>query len=155
MSVHITFYNNSSDEKEVFKSLTQIGTTQECEIFGDCSIEEPGILVDLDNNLASCNYAYIQEFDRYYFCDSPVIMDGAFMLIRMNVDVLKTFWGSFKGSPCIAERSASNYDRMIPDSEHVLRADKSYEVRKFSNFVFQPNETGLHYVLNLQGRGVI
>ena len=155
MSVSVTFYNNRSDTRDVNKNITQIGAVRSLDIWGECSVENPVIRVELDNNLVNCNYAYIADFGRYYYCDSPVIVDGSFMIIQMRVDVLKTFWNSFKGSQCIAERSSSNFDKMIPDNEHVLRADKNYQVRKFSNFVFQPNETGLHYVLNLQGRGVV
>lgn len=147
--IEITLYNNSSDNDEVHKRITSL-TTRHCDIFEDCSIQRPRLKVAMGDNIINANYLYIPKFSRYYYIENMTIYDGAYVVIDARVDVLMSFWNSFKNSQCIATRSSSNYDNYIEDPE-ILRLPKSqYIFRKLST-AFQPSDGSGNYVMTLGG----
>lgn len=147
--VEVRFYNNSSDNDEVHKNISQIQTAQ-CEIFQECSIQAPVFLVTMSDALINCNYVYVPKFHRYYYVTDMQIYDGVKVKVSCKVDVLMSFWDSFKNSSVIAERSSSNYNKYLPDNMIPFSSKMRYEVRRLP-FTFTPTESGNHYLLTLGG----
>lgn len=149
--IDITLYNNSSDNDEVHKRITSL-TTRHCEIFEDCSIQRPRLKVAMGDNIINANYLYIPKFSRYYYIENMNIYDGAYVVIDARVDVLMSFWNSFKNSQCIAKRSSSNYDNMLEDTLIAKYPTSQYITRKFGT-PFNPSDSGFNYVLTVSGGG--
>ena len=112
--MHITFYTNSSDDKTVPKTLTQVST-----ITGysreNLDMQNPVLLIT-SNTPITANYMYIQEFSRYYFCRIEIVKSGLYRA-HGKVDVLQSFWNEIKNAPCIINRSKNQYNGFIDDPE--------------------------------------
>lgn len=61
------------------------------------------------------NYAYIPEFDRYYYLSPPVSVRNGLIEYSARVDVLQSWYNDFKYAPMIASRSDSTYNKFLPD----------------------------------------
>lgn len=150
----VIFYKNASNQSVVNKSLTQIGTS-ECQVWGNLDIEQPVLRCEIssswnDHNL-DCNYVYIPKFHRYYYA-SLKIYDGRYCLLTCKSDPIKSFWDSYKNSPCIAARSSSHPNTELQDSEVLNTSKKTYRYRKLSGS-FQPLDTGYNYIVTVAGGG--
>lgn len=66
------------------------------------------------------NYAYIPDFDRYYYLSPPVSIRDGLIEYTGKIDVLQTWYNDFKLSPMIASRSDSTYNKFLPDSARKL-----------------------------------
>lgn len=79
-----------------------VGTLKE-----ETSIINPVVLMELENP-ALYNYAYIPEFNRYYFITDMVAVRNGLWRLSMHVDVLESF-----------KTSLMNVDVILSDSEIV------------------------------------
>lgn len=73
--------------------------------------------IEFESGVETKNYAYIPDFNRYYFCDNPRIIRTGIVEVSMHVDVLQTYADGIKNAPIIAERSENLYNYYIADSE--------------------------------------
>lgn len=114
MGFSITFYNYSGDKNKINKQLSS-GTAFSCMPYDSVDIMNPSVILDYNSALESVNYA---EFDsKYYFIDSIERMTGGKMMIRLHVDVLKTYAAQILALPAIADRteSESAQNAYLPD----------------------------------------
>lgn len=147
--MQVKFYNTTSDNTEVKKKLASIKTTN-CQIWGDCSIQSPSFLILMDDDLIDANYVYVPSFGRYYYITNKTITGGNKLMITCRVDVLMSFWSSFKNSPCIAKRSSSKYTRAIDDPYVLKKPTCVYDFRRLAKS-FTPTDSEGHYVLIVGG----
>ena len=110
----IIFYNNVSDDDTIGKNLTVV-TTLTGDLKNDCSIENPEILIK-NTGMINANYAYISEFNRYYYIENQIILSNNLVRVNMSVDVLETF----KTVDVIAAE----------DTRHTLQLLTHFEIRK-------------------------
>lgn len=149
MSWAITTYNNKSPKNVANKNLTVIQTTS-CDNYMDIDMKRPSVILagTLSKN---CNYAYIPEFGRYYFVISKTITNDGRLILELDSDPLSSFWNDIKLSPCVANRSASDYDPYLHDDLITIREKTNYSVRALSGS-FAPTQSGSnHYVLTIGG----
>lgn len=71
------------------------------------------------------NYAYIKDFDRYYFIDDVSWSQGIWS-ISMHVDVLASFRDDIMNSRQYVLRSASNANLYLPDMVYTTYVDGSH-----------------------------
>lgn len=143
--MNVVFYNNSSDNNVVHKNITQI-KSYECELHRECMVQNPTLLVPMEDALLSANYCYIAKFNRYYYISGISIYSGNLTAISLKVDVLMSFWDNFKDSPCQAKRSYSHFNKNMEDETRTYNPQPDYEFRRISNMEFRPNREGT-YVL--------
>lgn len=88
------------------------------------------------------NYAYIADFDRYYFIDDVSWSQGIWSL-SMHVDVLASFKEDIENSRQYVIRSASRSNPYIPDTVYQTYIDTSgsYAVEALANSVQRYNST--------------
>lgn len=143
----LTLMNNHDDSKKVRKNVTVV-TTRECSVYGDCSLLAPTMILKYDSILSSCNYAYIEEFGRYYFMGSPVFMAGGRCLIYLTVDPLMSHSSDIEAIYCNIVRCEQSEISMIPDSD-LMTIGNNIEVLDFSE---EFTESAQHsYVLAVLG----
>lgn len=148
MSLTILTYNNYSDPKVVSKRKTQIQSAT-CDFYGNFEIDNGDVILN-DQTSQNCNYVYIAQFKRYYFASPEVLHDGR-LILHLKSDPLSSFWGDISKSPCVANRSASNYDPYLQDDFVSIKEKTNYSVRRLSG-QFAPSQDGAnHYVLTIGG----
>ena len=113
MGMSITFYNLTDDANVVNKTNKTLVNTFNCDVYDDQYIDSPSFLLPSTASL-NANYCYVPTFGRYYFCKVKQLKDGR-RILECQSDALTSFWNDYKGSSCIANRSASNYNKEITD----------------------------------------
>ena len=149
MNVEIKLYSNKSDPLVVHKKLT-LKKTCTCQITESVDVDELDILLDMDASVNTCNYAHIDLFSRYYFL-TPGIRNGNQMIMHAVSDPLTSFWDSFSGSECIAERSSSHPNSELADEMLPFKPQPNMIVRQLATG-FSPTSTGGCYILTVGGK---
>jgi len=84
---------NTADDNNVLNKTLELVEEYDITLKDDSSISTPIIrLKDERDNLGEiANYAYIEEFNRYYFIKSMVVMNKQIWVLALSVDVLESF----------------------------------------------------------------
>ena len=125
----VTFYKTTSPKNALNKTLTDV-TTKACTLKMSKDICNPSFIVGYDSSLLSRSYAYISDWGRYYFIESIEVTPGQEMLIKLHVDVLTTYATEIKACKARITRSQSNFDKYIPDSMIINKAQTKITQRK-------------------------
>lgn len=147
----ITLYKSPGERNLLNRSLTTVKTMSTIEATDELSIETPTILIDRDDSIIGFDYAYIQEFNRYYFLTGLNIVNGNQFRLELTVDPLMSFRSQILASQCIAKRSTSNINPEIEDNQVVFKAAPKRINRKMS-IGFSPSSSGGCYILTLGGK---
>lgn len=114
--MEITLYKYSGEMDNATKSnylsspLTINGTLRE-----ESSIINPSITFNINNfDLQNYNYAYIKEFNRYYFIKDITYIRNSIGRIDFNVDVLYTYWNKATINGMV-ERNQYTFNPLIKD----------------------------------------
>lgn len=148
--MNIDLYVNKSDSRKVYKDITQIGTTKSIQLLESCSIENPVMMVQMNDSLYSANYAYIAKFGRYYYITDKTIIEGNKCRLSLKSDVLKNFFNSCGASPVIAKRSSSHPDYRISDPRILKLPEPDISIRRTSISI--PTENTNNFVLTITGK---
>lgn len=147
--ITLSLYNNSSAPNVVHKRISLIET-----LTGDlkesAELESVSITIPYTSSFANINYAYIPQFNRYYYAQVTVL-NGELIKLDLTSDVLMSFWGRFSGSQCIARRSTSAPNNDIPDELVHFKSQPIYIRRKTSQ-KFTPTSSGGCYILTIGGK---
>lgn len=99
----IEFMLNSAEPQVLEKNPTSI-ISVEGSLRNDSPISQPSILVeDNDDFITSTNYAYIQEFGRYYYIQEITHVRNKLWIVDMKCDVLMSFSSSIKFSMALID----------------------------------------------------
>lgn len=130
----IKFYNNLSDKVVVDKNITQIGSDMTGTLRDDCSIVDPVIKVEgiVGSNLASCNYAYIEEFGRYYYITN-IVCSGKLFEVHMHVDVLMSYKSGIRSNSAVISRQERNYNLYLQDGVFKTYSQPHIQIAQFPN----------------------
>lgn len=141
----ITFYRTSSEPNRIDKSLTTLGSTELLVGYGNKSLDKINptirIKVNIDSFQKLCNYAYIDEFERYYFVQSINIVDGGLYELTMHVDVLKTYKSIIASSNGLVVRSGSVNNKFIADQWIPIGNKNPIQVIEFSQGFQRKSDT--------------
>lgn len=143
----LKLYNNLSDKIVVDKKITQLGSTLNGTLRENCSVIDPIIKVEgiVGSNLTKCNYAFIEEFGRYYYVTNIVCVGNLFEL-HMHVDVLMTYRRSIRSNSAVVSRQEKLYNLYLQDGVFKEQANPHYEIKKFpSGF------TSFNFILAVAG----
>lgn len=99
----------------------------------NCSIISPSLLFEADNNVVKYNYAYIPDFNRYYFISSWTTEGNKLWRADLTVDVLATYRNEIGNSTQYVVRSASRYNGEILDELYPATADVETITYKYGN----------------------
>lgn len=108
--------------------------------------------ITLTSVILECNYAYIEEFNRYYFIKKVSSVNNKLWRIDMFVDTLMTFRNTILNSSFFVERQENNYNTAIKDN--LLTYEEGYVTTKLdvgsdTPFIAQlPTGNTLSYVIN-------
>lgn len=116
MSFTVTLYTFNKKENST-KRPTSVGASFNCIIKEESGVVNPSIELDLGlaSSPSSYNYAYIEEFDRYYWIEE---WTNIYPLWRasLKVDVLATYKNDIGNTPLYVLRASNEYDGSIIDT---------------------------------------
>lgn len=143
MSFTISFYNNNSDKRKVGKSLTST-TSYTGTLKDETSIVNPTILINAGS--ISGNYAYISQFNRYYFVNDIKSIRNGLWEVSLHVDVLETYKTQIKASSAVIERQENSYNNYLQDNMAPVATNVKQRIYKFDNGASFNTENILLYI---------
>lgn len=142
----LKLYKNLSEKNVVDKSITELavltGTLRD-----DCSIINPVIQIEdtAGFDLKFTNYAYIEEFGRFYYINN-IVCKGHLFELDMHVDVLKTHANGIRANEAVISRQEQNYNLYLQDGVFKTYANPHIQIKQFpSGF------SGYHFVFSVAG----
>lgn len=112
----IKLYNNKSDNRCITKSITLLGEAA-ITLKEDTNLLNPTIKISTSSNVLAANYAYIPDFDRYYYIAEKEYSQQH-MFLYLKCDVLMSHATAIKACTCTARRSSSKYNSYINDPDY-------------------------------------
>lgn len=100
----ITLYYTTSEPNRLEKKLSS-GNTLNGNLRNESNILNPNIVISFDGNITDYNYAYISQFERYYFISDIVSIRNNIWELRLKVDVLMSFASGIKHSTGVIEKA--------------------------------------------------
>lgn len=122
-------YINNSDDRYVSKSL---GSKKSIDVTlkADTDIISPTLILSSIDDF-TYNYLYIPTFKRYYYITNITSIRNNLMSISCKVDVLMSFKSSIKDSSGVIERSESDYNLYLEDSQTPIYANPKITTKNF------------------------
>lgn len=117
--MEIRLYNNISDNRTIRKKLLNefslTGTLRD-----SCSLLEPVINIE-SSNVLRFNYAYIPDFQRYYFVKEITNLRKNIWTLELEVDPLMSFKGDILALDVVVDKQSSDLigDEYIDDGSLV------------------------------------
>ena len=138
--MYLKLYNNTSEKNAISKTLNN-ETTFEGRLRGECNIKNPVIDIASNGNIPSFNYAYIPEFDRYYFIDNIASIRNGIWSIEMTCDVLMSFRTDILNSYAVINHTQQTdiTEYMNSDIWKTLVKDKT-DIINFPNGLLETGE---------------
>lgn len=144
--MHITLMVNNSEKNKINKSLSD-AVTFSGTLRDETSIINPVILMELENP-SNYNYAYIPEFDRYYFINDMVSVNNNLWRISLKVDVLESFKNQILASSAIlSDTENTGLDKYMSGNVWKSRVKESTSIINFPSGL---SENG-HFILITAG----
>lgn len=144
----VTFYRNYSDRLVLNKRLSMVGTPIQCSIKEPCTLIKPVITITKSSlkDWNRVNYAYIDDFDRYYFMGTPQMDTAGRLTIELDIDPIMSNKAAILGVKCVVMRSETVYNKMIKDDKAPVRASRAIKYVEVGSFPNNPC-----YVLTADG----
>lgn len=102
----INLYNTTSPNNKIVKTLTNL-TALSGELREECDLINPVIRVE-GMQYRSFNYAYIPDFNRYYFITGYRSLGHNMLELSLKVDVLMSYRTQILASTSYIERASLN-----------------------------------------------
>jgi hypothetical protein len=102
-----TFYQNLSDDRKLDKKLRMLrGNPIHIDFKQPTSVINPIITVVNFDGVFSCNYVYINDFNRYYYIRTMTVGEQSISM-QLEVDVLGTYKNQIRDQKVIVKRQQS------------------------------------------------
>lgn len=144
---NIILYRTNSDEHEINKVLTPVGTFS-CKL--KAPVDQSNIEVTLGTDAVGANYGYVEEYGRYYYLH-PITQNNVMVVYSGKSDPLMSFKGGVLAAPAVIARNSWSYDKYIPDNRLPVESRTVKGVIKFPNNHFAGNNNS--YVITTVGGG--
>lgn len=130
--MEIKLYNTNSPNNKIGKTLEN-ETIFDCHFKHDnnCDILKPTIIIQSENFL-NFNYAYIDQFKRYYFIEDITIFPNNIYVVTLSVDVLESWKNDILNSDCDIIKQENfnayyndNYQNLVTKNSDKYNSDTS------------------------------
>lgn len=154
--MQIKFGYTFDDRRKLEKNVKWFDTFN-CKPFTDYNISAPNLLiVNATGAIANNNYAYIADYQRYYYVDSVTVGRNGMYIVQLLVDVLMTYVDGIKNLSATISRQENIGINDIVDSLLPLQNRKDLVVIEFESSEFNISSAGAgdyNFVLNVSGGG--
>ena len=101
--MNIQLCSNTSEKNKINKTITT-GITLSGSLRNESNVVNPSIIINIDNPTIY-NYAYIPEFNRYYFITNYISLRTGMWQINLKSDVLMSFKDSILSSEVLINKT--------------------------------------------------
>ena len=101
--MNIQLCSNTSEKNKLNKTITT-GITLSGSLRNESNVVNPSIIINIDNPTIY-NYAYIPEFNRYYFITNYISLRTGMWQINLKSDVLMSFKDSILSSEVLINKT--------------------------------------------------
>lgn len=153
MSVSIDLYQNTSDNRSLYKSLTGLKNV-DATIKAECELTDPIFILQFDNDVFNANYCYCENFGRYYFVNRRRMLTGGRIALECHVDVLNTYASNIAATVTDIVRQEQAGVSDIPDSLLPLSPAKQHHTMFLNALPFNLDSAtalSFNFVLNVSG----
>ena len=154
--MQIKFGYTFDDRRKLEKNVTWFDTF-DCKPYTDYNISTPNLLItNATGAIANNNYAYIADYQRYYYVDSVTVGRNGMYVVQLSVDVLMTYADAIKNLSATISRQENIGINDIVDSLLPLQNRKELAVIEFESSEFNiasADSSSYNYVLNVSGGG--
>lgn len=91
------------------------------------------VTVESATSLAGCNYAYISDFNRYYFIDQITAVREGLWSISLRVDVLMSFASDITALTGTINRNEDLADAYLADGKYISKVYRQITTKAFPN----------------------
>ena len=126
MSVTVTLYSFTKRENSTKQPIGG-GTDYSCVMMDDTSLMNPTFKLSIASNPIGKNYAYVADFNRYYFI-TDISTYQNFWYISCTCDVLASFKTEIGNGSHYIFRSASESDGTISDTLYASKTNKVSQI---------------------------
>lgn len=130
MSFTIKLYNISDENNKLNKTLKNAITYDDCLIKENTSIIDPIIKI-VSNDLHNINYAYIKNFNRYYYVNDIVSLNNNLWELHLHVDVLMTYKEQILKLNAIIDRYEKSGNLYLNDNEYPIQQNSRVQIYNF------------------------
>lgn len=147
----VSIYKTSSDRRRITKSLVSIKSNISCIIKDINDVYNPSIVLEnSDLSLDVCNYAFISEFNRYYYINDIRTLTGNRVELNLTVDVLMSFSSEILTIPLIVDKQEqlSIADKYFNDGSFLATQKEFVRIKEFANGF---NDSGTYILIACGG----
>ena len=154
--MNIKFGYTFDDKRALVKNVTWYDTFT-CKPYTDYNITSPILIISNVTGAISNNYyAYIPDYNRYYFVESVSVGRSGMYVVKLDIDVLMTYSNGIKNLYCTISRQENICINDIVDTQLPLKNSKEISVIEFDNSEFNTGSASsstYNFVLNVSGGG--
>lgn len=136
--MEIRLYKNMSEEISVVKNIQDeivyIGNLKD-----ESSVIDPVVLIEAEN-LSDYNYAWIKEFNRFYFIKNIDCVRNNLWRLNMHVDVLSTYASYIKNNNGIITRNANVWNLYYQDNQFKILNYETIQTKAFTGSLVPSSE---------------
>lgn len=153
--MEIRLYFTTSPDNRMTKYLTNASVMQG-NLRDVSNVVNPVILIERDIEQLSglYNYAYIPEFNRYYFITEMQSYRNNFVLLSLSVDVLYSFKNQILNNVAIVDKAQQTDFSNIyyDDGSFITESRDFYTIKTFTNGF---NDDGEFILITAGGGGTV
>ena len=153
--MNVNFYQFQKRENSTAQPGVGVtATTYVCKLKDNCSIINPIIQIAKESAqawslLIGFNYAYIPDFNRYYFVRDIVMESNVICSITLEVDALASWKSQIGSASEYVLRSASSYDGDIIDNLYPTKGNTDLMIGSFSPGSSKFDTGNITYIVGL------
>lgn len=146
----IVLYKNKSEDNKINKSLSS-GLSLSGTLRDESDVVNPRILIEAENPVGY-NYAYIEEFGRYYFINEFRSVRTGLWELTLQCDVLMSFSSEILACSAILDNStATGFDNYLTDDSWNANVKNSTTILTFSNGL---SDQGTYVLITAGGKTI-
>ena len=144
--MRVILYNNKSVNNVVNKQIVRIKNMSNVIIKENSSIINPVFIIKNVTNqkIIKTNSLFSDDFNRYYYINNIVAINGGMFELHCSVDVLYTYKNEIKKLTTLIDRQENVYNNYIVDTELPLRCERQLDVKKIGTI-----SSNISYVLTV------
>lgn len=128
--MNIQLCSNTSEKNKINKTITT-GITLSGSLRNESNVVNPSIIINIDNPTIY-NYAYIPEFNRYYFITNYISLRTGMWQINLKSDVLMSFKDSILSSEVLINKTeATGKNNYLSGSNWVNNCKTKTDILTF------------------------
>lgn len=130
--MNIQLCSNTSEKNKINKAINT-GITLSGSLRNESNIVNPSITINIDNPTIY-NYAYIPDFNRYYFITNYISLRTGIWQINLKSDVLMSFKDSILSSEVLINKTETNgKNNYLSGSNWVNNCKTKTDILTFPN----------------------